>query len=513
MTELFQSAAADPSGIALRDERLELTWAEVHERVTRATNAMLALPLGPDRRIAVFAENSAEVLLCHVAALFAGVSTVPVNFHLKGPEAAHILTDSQASAVFVGPETAEVGLEAARIAGIATVIGWRCPAEVRLASWSDWLDSATSDVLTDDRQPRPSLLYTSGTTGRPKGVEVPPHVFLGGRTVGEHLAKMNTKPLARYGTHLVVGPLYHTAPLSSFRLLAVGTPVVVMGRFDPENTLAAIERWKVESSIMVPTHFVRLLQLPKEVRYRYDLSSLKMVTHTGSSCPVEVKGAMIDWWGPIFLDAYGATEVGATCQISSIEWLEHPGSVGRPIPPFTALILDEEGRELPANTEGRLYFVDGTGRGIVYHGSVDRATEVHLAPGVFTLGEIGYVDDEGYVYITDRFSDMVVSGGVNVYPAESERVLIQHPDVADVAVIGVPHPVMGEELKALVVPVDPAALPDESSLLDYCRARLSHYKCPRSIDFVATLGRSAMGKLNKASLRAAYRSSSAGMTG
>jgi long-chain acyl-CoA synthetase len=219
---------------------------------------------------------------------------------------------------------------------------------------------------------------------------------------------------------------------------------------------------------------------------------------------VDVKRAMIDWWGPVFVDAYGASEVGTTCMITSEEWLEHPGSVGRSIPPFEAMILDDEGQPLPPGQEGRLYFRDATGRGIVYHNAPEKTAEAHIAPGVFTLGEIAYMDADGYVYITDRFSDMIVSGGVNIYPAESEQVLIHHPAVLDVACIGIPHKEMGEELKALVILRDPEHPPAPAELLEFVRARLSHYKCPRSVTYVDDLGRNTMGKINKRTLRAPY---------
>jgi long-chain acyl-CoA synthetase len=219
---------------------------------------------------------------------------------------------------------------------------------------------------------------------------------------------------------------------------------------------------------------------------------------------VDVKRAMIEWWGPVFFDAYGASEVGTTCMITSQEWLEHPGSVGKAIPPFEAMILDDGGNPLRPNEEGQLYFKDTTGRGIVYHNAPEKAAAAHIAPGVFTLGEIAYMDEEGYVYITDRFSDMVVSGGVNIYPAESEHVIIEHPEVLDVACIGVPNQEMGEELKALVIPRDPATPPDPEDVMAWCRERLSHYKCPRTVDIVDDLGRTTMGKINKRKLRAPY---------
>jgi long-chain acyl-CoA synthetase len=240
------------------------------------------------------------------------------------------------------------------------------------------------------------------------------------------------------------------------------------------------------------------------VKARYDVSSLRLVSHTGAKCPVETKRAMIQWWGPVFSDSYGATEVGTTCSISSEDWLRFPGSVGRPIAPFSVTVLDDDNDEVPTNTEGRLFFRDSTGRGIVYPNDSVKTAQANLEPGLFTLGEIGYVNDEGFVYITDRFSDMVVSGGVNIYPAEAEQVLIEHPAVADVACIGVPHPEMGEQMKALVIATNPAEAPSSEELLAWCRERLSHFKCPRSLDYVDDLGRSAMGKINKRTLRATY---------
>jgi long-chain acyl-CoA synthetase len=309
-----------------------------------------------------------------------------------------------------------------------------------------------------------------------------------------------THPFAALGPHLVVGPMYHTGPLTSVRLLAGGVPLVVMRRFDPEAVLAAIATHRPGSSQMVPTHFVRLLALPPEVRSAYDVSSLRAVGQTGAACPIEVKRRMIEWWGPVFLEVYGGSEVGVLCSISSPEWLDHPGSVGRPRDQFSALVVDDDGAALPPGREGRLYFRDATGRGIVYRNDPAKTAAAHLEPGVFTLGEVGYVDEDGYVFITDRFSDMVVSGGVNLYPAEAEQVLVEHPQVADVACIGVPDAEMGERLVALVVCTagDP---PEPEAVLAWCRERLSHFKCPREVRFVADLARDPMGKLNKRRLR------------
>lgn len=493
-----------PAEVAIRDEDVAMSWREVDELLNRATHALLAEALGEHRRVAVFADNCVESVLAHLCGLLAGTSVVPINFHLNAEEVAYILEDSQTSVLFVGPNTADAGVEAAKRAGVSTVIGWRCAGRGQLNSWEIWLDKASADEPPTDHPPLPNLMYTSGTTGRPKGTELPPTMFAGGDTIAEHLERLAAGPFAQLGTHLVAGPLYHTGPLTGVRTLAGGVPVVVLGRFDAHATLSAIDRYEVQTSIMVPTHFVRLLALPESERREFDLSSLKLVFHTGAACPVDTKRAILDWWGPVLFEAYGATEVGTTCSIGPEDWLAHPGSVGKPIPPFAVHVVDDDGEPVPAGTEGRLYFVDETGRGIVYHNDAEKSAAAHLRPGVFTLGEIGYVDDDGFVFITDRFSDMVVSGGVNLYPAEAEQVLVRHPDVGDIACIGIPHIEMGEQLIALVIPTDPQRPPDSEELIAYCRDNLSHYKCPRSIEIVADLGRNAMGKINKKKLRAPY---------
>jgi long-chain acyl-CoA synthetase len=494
-------AVERPDEVALRDDAVALGWADVNNTLNRIVNALGGLDLGPDRRVAVLAENSAETVLAHLGGLLAGASTVPVNFHLNVDEVAFILADSGARALFVGPETAATGAEAARRANVPVVIGWRTP---DVTDWKVWLAAASTDEPSADVPPRPNLMYTSGTTGRPKGVELPPTMFAGGGTMREHVAALGQSAFAALGTHLVVGPMYHTGPLSGVRLLAAGIPVVVLGRFDAERVLQAIETYRTESTVMVPTHFVRLLALPADVRDGYDVSSMRLVTHTGASCPIDVKRQMIEWFGPVLQDAYGATEVGTTCAISSAEWLEHPGSVGRAVPPFRAIVIGDDDQELPPGEEGRLYFEDATGRGVVYPGDPEKTAQAHLRPGVFTLGEIGYITPDGYVYITDRFSDMIVSGGANIYPAEAEQALVQHPGVSDVAVIGVPNADMGEEVKALVVPRDAADPPSPDELIAWCRERLAGYKCPRSVEIVETVGRNAMGKVNKRALRKPY---------
>ncbi len=505
----------DPNRLALADQRTTLGWLELDGVMNRAVNLLRSLDLGPEQRLTVFAENSAETVIAYVAAALAGASVVPANFHLTPDELSYILEDSASAVLLVGPETAERAvLAASAVSGkpgpqTVTVMGWRYtdhdPDRDGVLSWEDGLARVGAEPPPTDIPPLPHLFYTSGTTGRPKGVEAPPGLYRGGATVAEYAASCVT-PNAAIGTHLVVGPLYHAGPFAATRNLIGGAPVVVMGRFDAEATLEAIDRYRIRATFMVPTHFIKLLALPDEVRNRYRTDSLVSVVHSGAPCPVSVKRAVIDWLGPIVFEGYGSTEVGGSCHINSDDWLAHPGSVGRPVPPFEVHIVDEDGNELPLNHEGRVYFIDGSGRGIRYRNAPEKTAAAHLRPGVFTLGEIGYVDDDGFLYLTDRFSDMVVSGGVNIYPAEAEQVLMEHPGVDDVACIGVPDEEMGEQLKALVVPADGHPTLSEAEVIAFCRDRIAHYKCPRSVGFITErqLGRTAMGKINKQALRSPY---------
>jgi long-chain acyl-CoA synthetase len=493
-------ALPEAGGSLVVDERRAWSPAEVWDLTHRV--AHLARGMCPDgRRMAVFGENCAEAVIAHLGGLRAGVSVVAASAHLNGPDVAYLLEVGDVSLVLAGPRTAAAAREAANLAEITTgrataVFVWNTE------EWRDWLATAPEGPPPDDRSIRPNLLFTSGTTGRPKATELPPNVFPRRRSWAEFLEATNANRFVGLGRHLVVAPIHHTGPLNAVRALAVGTPIGVLDRFDPATTLAAIEKWQVGSTTLVPTHMSRLLALAQPIRSTADTSSLRLVFQTGSACPVEVKRAMIEWWGPVFLEAYGGTEVGVTCAISSEDWLDHPGSVGRAVSPYEAVVVDDDGHELDPGTEGRLYFRDMTGRGIHYHGDQERSAAAHLAPGLFTLGEIGWVDPDGWVYVTDRASDMVVTGGVNVYPAEAEQVLIGHAAVADVAGVGIPDPDLGEVLVALVVATDPDHPPSATDLLDWCHRRLSVYKCPRRVVFIESLNRNALGKLDKRTLRA-----------
>ncbi|HEY3603675.1 MAG TPA: AMP-binding protein [Sporichthyaceae bacterium] len=486
MTFAADHAAARPDEVALRGPDSELTWDQVDAWLRRAVNTLLALDLGPSRRVAIVAENSAATLLTYVAATLAGTSAVAVNFHLEPAELAFVLKDSGAAAVLTDAATEARARVGADLAGVTTVL-------TGLGANGDDAEPPT------DHPPLPTAVYTSGSTGRPKGVSLPPTSWVGGATIAEHVTKLSANAMIPHGRHLVAGPMYHSGPLAGTRLFLGGAAATVLHRFDAHAWLDAVQRDRIGSTIMVPTHFQRLLALPAEQRTSCDTSSLRFVLQVGAKCPVEVKRTMIAWLGDVLWESYGASEVGTTCLISSAEWREHEGSVGRAIPPFEAFILDDDGKPVPPGTRGRLYFRDTSGYGMRYlNGGVD---DPFAGPGEFTLGEIGVMNEAGYVWVTDRFADLVVSGGVNVYPAEAEAVLAAHPSVSDVVCIGVPHPDLGEQLLALVVP---SGTVDAEELLAHCRANLTRYKCPRALEFVEALARTPVGKIDKRTIRAPY---------
>ena len=495
-------AEAAPDDVALADDSRTRTWSEVAADLERAAGALLAAAPESAQRVSVVGENAIPTLEAHAAALTVGVGTVATSRQLRANELADQYADADVVAAIAGVSSLPAVREAAGIAGLHTLVVHGTDSADGAVTWDEWLQSAPP-VPPDAgrRAPRPPLVYTSGTTGRARGAEVRWTVTLP-RTAAEYVAAITAESAFPPGPHLVVGPLQHNAPLTSVRHLLAGQPVVILGKFDAETILRLIETYRVTSSVMVPTHMQRLLALPAEIRKRYDVSSMRMVSQTGSACPADTKLAMIEWFGPILVESYGGSESGTLCRIDSREWLAHRGSVGRPRPPYEVVVLSEDGQPLPVREVGILGFRAPEGRGPRYHADPQKTKSAYLAPGVFTLGDVGYVDEDGYVYITDRIADMVVSGGVNLYPAESEKVLAGHPAVSEVAVIGVPHPDLGESLLALIVPSgDP---PDPAELEAYARERLAPYKVPRAYEFREELLYNAMGKPDKKAMRAPY---------
>lgn len=499
-----------PDEIALADGTATLTWAQLASTVEAVAARLLSLPSGS--RLGVTGENAVPTLVAHLAGLVTGVGTVAVHRQATGSELRHELTAAACQALVTGATTVASAttlgddhLAALVIHGAATPSGG--------VSWYDWATGKQPAPAVDmaARAAQPLMVYTSGTTGRAKATGV---TWLPSRNVHsalDYLTLLASRSGFPDGTHLVVGPLQHNGPLTSVRHLIAGQPVVIMPRFDAEAALDVIAQHDVTSSVMVPTHFTRLLALPAHIRAAADVSSLRMVAHTGSACPADVKRAMIDWFGPVLVESYGGSELGTVARITSVDWLRHPGSVGKAVPPLIISAYDSEGQELAAGEVGVLGVTLLDGREVKFHDDEEKSREAYLQPGVATLGDTGYVDDDGFVYITGRLSDMVVSGGINLYPAECEQVLVRHPAVSEIAVIGVPDDDMGEALHALVVAAGPDA--DLRGLDEFCRRELAGYKCPRSYEQVAQLQRNEMGKVDKRSMRAAYWDASRTISG
>lgn len=503
---IADAATRDPQGVALVDGSGERTWSDVVREVSGAAAAMLAATADPDQRWGVMGDNAAPTLIAHAGGVLAGVGTVAVSRQLTLPELVDQVEDARMVGVIAGPGSAATAVAALEAGHVGTVVlhsGATTDSTAEgIVAWDDWID-ATPPVDWPVRPPRPAMVYTSGTTGRARGTQTR-WVLAPVETHLDYLARLRERAQFPEGAHIVVGPLQHNGPLTAVRHLLLGRPVVIVGRFDGEQVLRLIDRYRVTSSVMVPTHFQRLLAVDPEVRTSADVSSLQLVAHTGSACPPDVKRAMIDWFGPVLMESYGGSESGTLCRITSTEWLEHPGSVGRAVDPFRVIVVDEAGTELGAGETGILAFEAPEGYGPTYHQDPEKTAKAYIRPGAFTLGDMGHVDENGFIFITDRMSDMVVSGGVNLYPSESENALRQHPAVADVAVIGIPHPDLGEQLLALVVADDPEDPPDPADLEAFCRDLISAYKIPRRYEFIAELPRNEMQKVDKKALRRPY---------
>jgi acyl-CoA synthetase (AMP-forming)/AMP-acid ligase II len=499
-----------------------VTFAELDARSNQLAHLLRERGLGPRGAIAIVMENQARFLEVAWAAQRAGLYYTAVNTHLTPAELGYLLRDCGATALVtstrLAPAVAAAGDDALAALHTRLVVssshgadGRGCdsgsedgvPAgfEAYEAALARFPEGAVADECEGD-----FVLYSSGTTGTPRGIQRPLRLEPIGQADDRAGRFLDALGMADGDSYLCPAPLYHAAPLAwSMAAQRRGAPVVVMERFDALTALLLIERQGVTHGQFVPTMFVRMLKLPPGTRHAFDLSSLRAAVHAAAPCPVEVKRQMIDWWGPIIYEYWASTEGAGATFIDSADWLAHPGSVGRPVGCEIA-VRDEDGRDLPPRAVGTVWGRLTNGRRFEYRNDPDRTAEVHDDLGFATVGDIGYLDEEGYLYLTDRRAFTIISGGVNIYPQEAENVLVTHPRVLDVAVIGVPNPDLGEEVKAVVQPVswEEAGPALEAELIAHCRDRIAHYKCPRSVDFEQALPRLDTGKLYKRVLRDRY---------
>ncbi len=480
-----------------------VSYGELARAADRYGRGFQALGLQPGDAVAGLLPNSLTSLAMYFAAIETGLYVVPVNWHQVAAEVAYILSDSGAGAFVAHERFAGVAAEAADLAGIkhrfaVGAIGGFEPAAA--------LGDDGSTERPHQRTHGAPMLYTSGTSGRPKGVRRP----LTGLDP-DAASAMATWFFGIFGlapfdghVHLCGSPLYHTAVLNfAANSITLGHPVVLMDGWDAEESLRLIEQRRVTHTHAVPTQFRRMLALPEQVRARYDTSSLRCVIHSAAPCPPEVKRAMIDWLGPVIVEYYAATEGGGTL-VTSEQWLRKPGSVGLPWPGSEVKVLDAGRQPVPTGEQGLVYMRMGTST-FTYHQDEEK-TQAGRAGDLFTVGDIGYLDSDGFLFLCDRSSNMIISGGVNIYPAEIESALATHPAVADVAVFGIPHNDWGEEVKAVVEPADGVQPGPEltAELLEFLSGRVAKFKLPRTIDYVAELPRDPNGKLYKRRLRDPY---------
>lgn len=483
-----------------------VTYGALDARAGRVARWLVGLGLQPGEGIALLLDNRPEFLEIAEGAKRAGLYYTPLSVHLRPHEVAYVLQDSGARLLIASPALAE--LAAALVAEGAVgerprfALGEGLPA---CAGYEEALAAQDPASPLPERPLGREFLYSSGTTGLPKGIRRP---LIPWAERDRPEWDMTWKSLYGFGedaVYLSPAPLYHAAPNRYVqRTLGEGGTVVVLRKFDAEAALAAIERFRVTHSQWVPTMFVRMLALPEAVRAKYDLSSHRCAIHAAAPCPPAVKRAMIEWWGPILWEYYAGSEGVGTTVVDSATWLRKPGTVGRPVNGVTVHITGEDGRELPPGETGQIWFEGGPR--FAYHNAPEKTAASYNDRGWATLGDLGWLDEEGFLFLSDRRADLILSGGVNLYPAEIEAALAQHPDVAEVAVVGVPHAEMGEQVHAVIVPrAGTAGGPAlQAALESWCRERLAGPKRPRSYEFVEELPRSEAGKLLRRLLKERY---------
>jgi long-chain acyl-CoA synthetase len=496
-------AAQRPDEIAIvRPSGEEISAGELLRAANQIARNLQAIGLKRGDGIAVLLPADVDFFEIYLAAFQIGLYLTPINYHLTPSEVGYILADCEASVFVCDQQFAGAASEAVETVGfpkdrrfaVGDVEGFRPMSDLKTGSTDP----------PEERSPGLDMWYTSGTTGRPKGVRRPlpegdPYELM--RARGGPSPFNNGEP---GGVHLLCSPIYHGAPESfAANALHAGQSVVLMSKFDPVRFLELVDRYGVTNSHMVPTMFVRLLSLSEDQRSGFDVSSLRSVVHAAAPCPPEVKQQMMAWWGPILYEYYAATEGGGTF-VSPEDWLKHPGTVGRAMPGAAVRIYDDDGGEVPANTPGNVYLKSATPP-FRYFKDKEK-TQASYRGDMFSVGDVGYLDTEGWLFLTERKPDIIISGGVNIYPAEIEFVLLSHPEVADVGVIGVPHKDMGEEVKA-IIQLPPGKEGDDAlrdELLALCAEQLAPFKRPRTVDFVDQLPRTETGKLQRRVLREKY---------
>ncbi|MCP3935888.1 MAG: AMP-binding protein [Actinomycetia bacterium] len=509
MSVLMKGFAAERGDeIALVDDVAEMTFAELDERINRCINSLRGAGIIEGDTVAILCGNCSQWFVMALACAQTGATFVPINWHLVGPEIAYILGDCGAKLVltdFRYVDEVAKALDDPQCSAVETALVVDVPSEGRFRNFDAFVDEG-SPSEPDDQTFGGPMFYTSGTTGHPKGVRGSMTLLPPGTTpeiyqlVAASFGEMVTVP----GVTALCGPVYHSAQWAfSFLPMIGGSATVMQHKYDSAGVLELIDKYSATNMHLVPTQMKRLVDLPDEVKSGFDGSSIDVVLHGAAPCPPAVKSSLIDWWGPRITEYYGSTEGAIVTLCSSEQWLAKGGSVGPPLVNMEILVVGDDDQILGANQEGTLYFRSAMGMDFEYHNAPAKTDEAHLEPGVFTTGDVGYLDDDGYLWLSDRKIDMIISGGVNIYPAEIEGVLGGHPLVGDVAVIGVPNDEYGEEVKAIVVPNEGVAADDVliSTLASHCRENLAHYKCPRSFDFADALPRTGTGKVLKRKLR------------
>ncbi|RJE79165.1 AMP-binding protein [Paracoccus sp. JM45] len=490
-------AGQDPDRLAFHmcDTAEDVSFRALEDRANQGAHLLRQLGLQRQDHLMVLLENRREFLEICFAADRSGLYYTTASTHLSQEELAYIIRDCGANVLVTSEQFAALTDAIARQMPDLTIL--TCD------EWNQRADRMPATPIKDEAQGL-DMLYSSGTTGRPKGIKWPmPNDPPGSRTMLIDLLG-GLFGYERDTRYLSPAPLYHAAPLRhSMVTIKSGGSAFIMGKFDAEKSLALIQTHHITHSQWVPTMFVRMLKLPDDIRGAYVVSSMQMAVHAAAPCPIDVKERMIDWWGPVIHEYYAGTENNGFTALDTVEWLTHPGSVGR-AKLGRIHICDEDGHELPSGAEGEIYFENG--HQFIYHNDPEKTAASRNAQGWTTLGDIGRVDPAGYLYLTDRKSFVIISGGVNIYPQEAENALLAHPDVLDAAVIGIPNEDFGEEVKAVVQTTTGQASPAlEQELIEWCRARLSVIKCPRSIDFRKALPRTETGKLFKRKLWQEYR--------